>query len=74
MAENVRECVRDDAFGLRWRRIAWHRVCFAGARLAVRQYGAIVAFEHFVNDRAGGVHVQIDLELNESVGRKWAAN
>lgn len=57
VAENVRECIRDDAFGLRWRWIARHRICFAGARLAIGQYGAIVTFEYFVNDWTSCVYV-----------------
>lgn len=66
VTENVSECIRYDAFGLRCRRIAGHRVCFAGARLSIRQYGSIVAFQHFVDNWTSGVHVQIDLETKRN--------
>lgn len=59
--ENVRKRVRQNALGLRRIRIARHGVRFAGAGLSVRQNRAIVAFEHFVDNRSCGVHIQIDL-------------
>lgn len=57
VSEYVRKRIRNDSFRLRRIGIAGHGVRFAGAGLTVRQYGPIVTFQHFVEDRPCGIHV-----------------
>lgn len=61
MPEDVRKRIRQNALRLRRIRASGHRVGFAGARLAVRENRAVVALEDFVDNRSGGVHIEIDL-------------
>lgn len=61
VTENVRKCVGQNTLCLRRIGASGHGVRFAGARLTVRENCAIVALQHFVDNRSGGVDVQVDL-------------
>lgn len=65
VAENVRKCIWQNAFGLRGIRVSGHGVRFAGTRLAVRQYSAIIAFQHFVDNWTSRINVEINLRKGE---------
>lgn len=62
VTEDVRESVRDDSLRLRRVGVAHHRVGLSSASLSIRQNRSIVALEHFIDDRARRVDVQVDLK------------